>query len=629
MSLNSGDIIVDRYQIDRLLGRGGFSQTYLARDMIFPSNYLCVVKEIKSLSHEPVVLEEVEKRFQIEADILARLDQHDCIPKLFAYFKENGNFYLVQEYIEGNELSQELKLGKPLSEAEVINLLTDILGVVNFVHRKHIIHRDIKPANLLRRKQDGKIVLIDFGSVKEIINLARTNTDSVKLTKSFGTIGYTPIEQVFGKPNFSSDIYAVGIIGIQSLTGLDPANQLQTDEYGEILWRHFASNINPRLANILDKMVRQDFKHRYQSVAEVLQDIKSLIKPSDRSAAEVIQDLQDNGNWGENSLLSPTSYPLATKKVTSYNQTNKLYPSIRKTSLNWQVIDTLNGHSGSVESVAISPDGEILASGSHDRTIKLWHLPDRREICTLNGHNDRVSAVVFSPDGKVIVSGSYDQNIKLWQVEKEEEFYTIKGNCKWITCLAISRDGETLVSGSSDGTIKLWHFKHGKELGTIKAHNEHINAIAISTDGKIFASVSSDGKVKLWDFQTGEKLKTFGDGLLRINFFCSVAFSPDGKRLVKGRVDGTIHLWDLAQKRELGMLKGHKHKVLTLAFNPDGETFASGSSDRTIKIWQVGNRESIATLTDHLKEVYTLAFTPDGQMLVSGSMDKTIKIWGW
>ncbi|MCP2732180.1 WD40 repeat domain-containing serine/threonine-protein kinase [Limnofasciculus baicalensis] len=617
-------LLRERYRAVKLIGQGGFGRTFLAVDGDKPSVPQCVIKQFFPQFKGTNNREKAAELFEQEAVRLEVLGKHSQIPELLAHFTQDRRQYLVQEFIDGQNLAEVLEIEGAFRESQIIDLLSSLLPVLDFIHSHNIIHRDIKPENIIRRSfaslEKGectiktRLVIVDFGAAKSVIATVITHKGT-----SIGTPEFIAPEQVKGKAVYASDLYSLGVTAIHLLTHVDPVRLFDTGE-NIWVWRNYLVNnpVSDELGYILDKLLQHATNRRYQS------------------AADVLQDLERNGTADirMGKILPLTSHPLPLTfnllptKTGSYTQITKLSPPLRKISLNWQVIHTLKGHFGSVESIAISPDGEILASGSTDRKIKLWHLLDRREICTLTGHNDRVSAVVFSPDGKVIVSGSYDQNIKLWQVEKQEEILTIKGNSKWITCLAISPDGETLVSGSSDGTIKLWNSLAGKELRTIKGHNEHINAMAISSDGGILASVSGDGTVKLWDFQTGAEIHTFGDGLLRLGFFCSVAFSPDGRILATGKIDGTIHLWDLVEMREFLMLKGHKNRVRTLAFSPDGEIFASGSMDRTIKIWQVGYREAIASFTDHLQEVYTVAFSPDGRMLVSGSMDKTIKIWG-
>ncbi|NEQ21037.1 MAG: serine/threonine protein kinase, partial [Microcoleus sp. SIO2G3] len=219
----SGKIIGGRYQIISPLGGGGFGTTFVAEDKHLPGHPQCVVKQLKPKTNDtPSVLQAARRLFEREARVLYQLGNHPQIPRLFAHFEEDQEFYLVQEFIEGHELRQELLVGQPLGEAQVITLLQEILEILAFVHQQDVIHRDIKPSNLIRCKHDGKLVLIDFGAVKQIGTQVINPQGQTSLTIAVGSPGYMPSEQLAGKPRFCSDIYAVGILGIQAVTGLHP-----------------------------------------------------------------------------------------------------------------------------------------------------------------------------------------------------------------------------------------------------------------------------------------------------------------------------------------------------------------------------------------------------------------------
>ncbi len=281
----------NRFEIVKQLGSGGSGDTYLAIDLDLPGRPHCVVKHFHPKDPNPAVLPIAKSLFDREAEVLYQLgNDHDQIPRLFAHFNEDGDFYLVQEFIDGHALTQEIVPGQRLSESVVLNLLKDILEVLAFVHQNNIIHRDIKPQNLMRRHSDQKIVLIDFGSIKKIGALG------AGLTISVGTPGYMPSEQAKGKPKLCSDIYAVGMIGIQALTGLIP-EQLQEDpNTGEVLWRDKVQ-ISDALANILDTMVRDRFSQRYQSAAEALQALNSDLALSQSSQSGGIKQNTDDSYW--------------------------------------------------------------------------------------------------------------------------------------------------------------------------------------------------------------------------------------------------------------------------------------------------------------------------------------------
>jgi serine/threonine protein kinase len=299
--LIQGTVLRNRYQIIEHLGSGGFADTYLAKDRDLPGHPKCVVKNLKPTSPDPAVLPIARRLFETEAQVLYLLGQHDRIPKLFAHFEENSEFYLVQEFVDGHDLSKELVPGKRFSEAEVIELLQEILEILSFVHQRNIIHRDIKPHNLMRRQTDKKIVLIDFGAVKEIGSLAVNTLGQVRSTIAIGTPGYMPYEQANREPRFCSDIYAIGMVAIQALTGLLPQQLLQDPTTGELVWRSYVQ-VNDKLTQILDKMVRHHFSQRYQSADEVLQAIKSL-SPQSKSTLPPLGNTPPAGSFPQPLLL--------------------------------------------------------------------------------------------------------------------------------------------------------------------------------------------------------------------------------------------------------------------------------------------------------------------------------------
>ncbi|WP_017316865.1 serine/threonine-protein kinase [Mastigocladopsis repens] len=270
-----GNILVGRYQIISHLGGGGFGETFVACDTQLPGSPQCVVKKLKPQANDPETLQTARRLFDTEAQVLYKLGIHDRIPQLLAYFEENQEFYLVQEFIEGHDLSQEIIPGKPLSQDQVICLLQEVLDILEFVHQQKVIHRDINPRNIIRRKLDDKLVLIDFGAVKQITTQVIIPSGKIKFTVAIGTPGYIASEQAQGNPKFSSDIYALGILAIQALTGLSP-EQLEIDaETSEIVW-HNHTSVSEDFAKVLDKMVCYDFRQRYSSAGVALQALQDL-----------------------------------------------------------------------------------------------------------------------------------------------------------------------------------------------------------------------------------------------------------------------------------------------------------------------------------------------------------------
>lgn len=271
-------ILGGRYHILEHLGGGGFGQTYLAADQHLPGNPHCVVKRLQPRTTDSVSMESARRLFNSEAEALHILGNHDQIPFLLAHFEEKSQFYLVQEYIEGALLTEEIHSGNQLPEQQVIDLLQDLLTTLCTVHHHQVIHRDIKPSNLIRRARDGKVVLIDFGSVKQINSQPLEQQGQVSITVAIGSLGYMPNEQLAGQPCLSSDIYAVGILALQALTGLDPRRLPKDPRTSELMWRELVS-INPAFADVLDTMVRYDFRQRYASAKEALDALNKAVTP--------------------------------------------------------------------------------------------------------------------------------------------------------------------------------------------------------------------------------------------------------------------------------------------------------------------------------------------------------------
>jgi hypothetical protein len=259
-------------------------------------------------------------------------------------------------------------------------------------------------------------------------------------------------------------------------------------------------------------------------------------------------------------------------------------------------VSTLSGHTNWVRSVAFSPNGQFLASGSWDTTIKLWDVAGGREVRTLTGHTDWVNSVAFSPNGQFLASGSWDTTIKLWEVASGREVRTLTGHTDWVLSVAFSPDGRLLASGSCgkfdshgnciQGEVKLWEVTSGREVRTLTGHTDWVNSVAFSPNGQFLASGSDDKTIKLWDVATGSLVRTLAG---HSSIVTSVAFSPNGQFLASGSWDTTIKLWKVTNGMEVRTLTGHTGWVLSVAFSPDGQLLASGSGDKTIKLWDISD----------------------------------------
>src|SRR5919199_425449 len=652
-SCGSQLLLQERYRALKLIGQGGFGRTFLAVDEGQPSKPYCIIKQFFPQAQGIANRQKAAELFEQEAVRLEELGQHPQIPQFLAHFEQENRQYLVQEFIEGQNLAQVLKAEGIFGEKQIRDLLNSLLPVVEFIHTRNVIHRDIKPENILRR-HDGQLVLVDFGAAKYATGtaLARTGT-------AIGSAGYAAPEQAGGKAVFSSDLYSLGVTCLHLLTQTEPFD-LYSFSDATWVWRNYLSRaVSRRLSQVLDKMVAMATSRRFQSAIEVLDALNSPIYP--RTTTPKVTPVQSATPFPQARFAPPSNLPIQ----------------------NWRCVDTLKGHTQSIRSLAITPDGEILASGSDDKTIKIWQLATGQELCTLRGHSKAVCAIAISPDGEILASGSEDKTIKLWQLSKGMQIGTLTlGN--WFSkdsgcvySVAMSPQEQMLASLDNSGTVKLWNLKTGQEIRRLQGDTSWINAIAISPTGQTLVTASGDS-IQLWNLRTGRQFRILSG---HKSWVRTVTFSPDGQTLASGSDDATIKLWHLKSGQELCTLRGHLRSIYSVAFSPiyqlfpdtdvsqvgrssgdyppqaalEQVTYSAGerkasaapstkpfaktqelqvrqilgstSDDQTIKLWDTSTGQELCTLSGHASWVHAIAFSPDGQTLVSAGGDSMIYIW--
>ncbi|KAJ5708179.1 hypothetical protein N7488_007980 [Penicillium malachiteum] len=298
------------------------------------------------------------------------------------------------------------------------------------------------------------------------------------------------------------------------------------------------------------------------------------------------------------------------------------YPMVEE---NWSAcLQTLEGHSSSVYSIAWSPDGSRLASGSSDNTVRVWDPTTGQSVSTLEGHGSSVYSIAWSPDGSRLASGSDDKIVRIWDPATGQSVSTLEGYSHLVNSIAWSPDGNQIASGSWDMTVRIWDLATGQSVSTLKGHSSSVNSIAWSPDGSQLASGSSDNTVRVWDPTTGQSVSTLEGYSSSVN---SIAWSPDGSRLASGSSDNTVRVWDPTTGQSVSTLEGHSSSVNSIAWSPDGNQIASGSWDMTVRIWDLATGQSVSTLEGHSSLVYSITWSPDGNQIASGSWDTTVQIW--
>jgi WD40 repeat protein len=297
------------------------------------------------------------------------------------------------------------------------------------------------------------------------------------------------------------------------------------------------------------------------------------------------------------------------------------------------VIRIFKGHTDLIDSVAISPNGKYIVSGSDDETIKLWDINTGELLRSFEGHTDEVWSATISPNGKYIVSASGDETIKLWDIKTGRLIRRFKGHVEPIQVVAITKNGKYIISGSNDKTIKLWNIKNGRLVMSFEGHKGPVRSVTITPNRKYIVSGSWDDTIKLWNINTGKLIKSFKGHKDDVS---SVAITPNGKYIVSGSSDNTIKLWNIKTGRWIRSFKGHTNSVWSVAITPNGKNIVSGRFDNTIKLWDINTRKILRNINTgkilrnfegHTDEVWSVTITPNGKYIVSGSFDNTIKLW--
>jgi len=613
--IHPGLLLQNRYQVLQPLGKGGFGQTFEVDDG-------GIVKVLKVLNLERFYTRETYQKaislFQREAAVLSRLN-HPGIPRVepdgyFTLAEDSGEilYCLVMEKIDGINLKKWMRSrdNQPITQEQAIAWLEQLADILTQLHQQDLIHRDIKPSNILL-KPNGQLVLIDFGAVREI-----TDTYLQKQAKNVtGTViisvGYTPPEQAEGQSVPQSDFFALGRTLVYLLTGQHPTDFNKDTRTGKLSWRDGAAQVSTEFAGLIDYLMATFPGNRPQTPRMIRRCLKDITTP--------LLALADTPND-----KSSTASASVTHKEQSFPaKTSSSIPKISPTNP-WQKVQlrrTLSGHKDIVRAVAITPDGQIMVSGSYDKTIRLWELPSGKLLRTLSGHTHRVTCIATSPDGRLLVSSSYDRTIKLWELPSGELQYTFPRHSGIVRYIAFSPDGQTLIS-TSDSEIKLWVVGTSQLLRPLTGGLLSARIGTFSPDGKTCIIGRLDGNLELWNPYSGERLRVHSS---RSGGITSIAFSADSRTLASssGR---TIELWEPHLNKRLYAFSTHLNRITSVAFSADSRTLASGS-DKIIELWNWHTGERLRTLSGHSNYIRSVAFSPDGSLLVSGSDDKTIKIW--
>jgi serine/threonine protein kinase len=639
---------------------GGFGKTYLAQDSD-KLNEPCVIKQLAPRIETNWALKKAVELFEKEAQRLQELGEHPQIPKLLAYFEQEHCLYLVQQFIDGQNLLEEFNSRhsedgrlRCYSEKEIREFLLNLLPVIKFIHDSGVVHRDIKPQNIIRRnspkKLMGDLVLIDFGSSKQLKPKLQ-----LKIGTSIGSHGYSPIEQIRdGLAYPASDLFSVGATCFHLMTGISPFQLWTEHGYGWISnWeQYFNYPISHTSRNILHKLLQKDIEQRYQCAGEVIADLQQpqkypvLLPPLVYAKQQVIPPTEIPAIPRKYTKLKSLLMAIAAitifiagefwywsnrqgkvETIVPLSKTQKPMNQPSSFQIRLAAFETLYLNYDSVSSLAIAPDSKTIVTNSIFG-VKLWSLVTLQEISVFDAHNLKVNVVAINPDGTKFVSAGDDRTIKIWNLATGQEIRTLSAHKESIHALAFSPDGKILASGGDDNSVKLWNIITGKEIVSFNKHSSAINSLSFDSTGKMLASSSFDGTIKIWDTTTQKLLGTLPNNssqVSTVNFIQKAGKTSNNA--VIGSYNNAIRMWNPTTGEIIRTWRGHSQSVTSTAVSTQNNLLASGSSDKTIKLWNLHTGELLTTLRGHSEAVESLAFNSDGNILVSCAADRTIKIW--
>lgn len=598
------------------------------RNLDIPHPY-AEIFEVKDLeeSETPKVLKVLKNNstrlvelFNQEANILSHLMRHAGIPRAedqFSVSLSNGQelHCLLMEKIEGQNLEQWLEQNQQVSQEQALNWLQQLVEILDYVHQNEFFHRDIKPSNIMR-KPDGQLVLIDFGTAREV---SETVINGQNVTVVYSD-GYTAPEQIQGQAVPQSDFFALGRTFVHLLTGRRPNRFSIDSQTKQLTWRDSAPQVSSSLADFIDELMAASVEQRPQSTQIILQRIHEIngntstthLTPSPSSRL---------GWWGVGLTIGLTISGLwvSILNVRSNSPTADQFSAIA--SCRSPVADD-------VSAIDFSPDGKYIVTASLDKTIRVLTGTSPKKLVTCQQHTAGVVAVKFSPDGTYLASASLDATAGLGVMSKDGSISNFKFlyHNRPVVAIDFSRDGRFLATASTDGSVQIWNAKNYQTVAFLK-DNAYVRAVSFSPDGRYLATVNLDNEVRVWDWNNHKFDQKFIP-LLQKNIV-AVAFNPkNGKYLATASADGTVQVWDTTNYKEIARLK-HQTYVMAIQFSPNGRYLATVSLDNKAKVWSWEmDRKGQKSLSLPQDNVVAVAFSPrDGKYLATASDDGTGQVW--
>ena len=658
------------YRLLRLLGKGGFADVYLGEHV-----YLKTQAAIKILLIR--LAGELTESFVKEARTIAHLD-HPHIVRVLDFGVEDNIPFLAMSYAPNGTMRQHYSQGTILPLTSIVSYVKQIAAALQYAHDEKLIHRDVKPENLLLGRNND-ILLSDFGIALVTQSASYQSTQGI-----VGTVAYMAPEQIQGKSRPASDQYSLGVVIYEWLSGHRPFYGVFTELCAQHMFapppplREKMPELSPAVEEVVMTALAKEPQRRFANVrafATALEQAADsaafrvfptsppvstpstpkplgapvLTPPNARPANTPVPDTATPPSPLTSSLSGSSAVsqpPMGSKRrvprrlvlgglgiaglaavgggvtwlVLSQKQVIQKRPRPRLET----ILYIYKGHHAYVQTLAWSPDGKRIASGSGDKTVQVWDALTGGHAFNYSDHAGVVWAVAWSPDGKSIASGGVDNTVQVWDALTGGHVFTHHGHTAAVAAIAWSPDGTRIASASYDHTVQVWDTSTGNQVFTYHGHTAAVAAIAWSPDGTRIASASYDYTVQIWDAANGRHVLAYRGHIKELR---AVAWSPDGKLIVSGGYDNTAQVWDALTGVTIYTYLGHGGYVNGVVWSPDGKRIASGSGDKTVQVWDASTGNHAFTYQGHVGYVFTVGWSPKGQHIASGASDSTVRVW--
>jgi serine/threonine protein kinase len=595
-----------RYRVLEILGEGGFGKVYKVEDRQL-NNRLLAIKRLDLASVPTKEHQQAIRSFEQEAIILGSL-MHPNLPRIYEYFVENGNYYLVMDFIEGETLHGRLQRlpSHLLPAAKVVNIGIQLATVLDYLHTRQppIIFRDLKPENIMITFKD-EVYLIDFGIVRHF--KPGQSSDTIK----WGTPEYAAPEQIRGQQtSIRSDIYSLGAVLHQLLSGDIPTFP---PNFAPL---KFTGPAQVDLGKLVTRMLEPDKQARPASMAEIKKELERIAQALQQGATTAGKQSSQTNKKARIGAPQPQPAPPRQKPQP---------PPPPPLKARGDLLHIYRQHSDAIRALAWSPDGDKLASAGEDRQVHVWQALSGKPIFTYQQHTRAVNALAWSPNSRYLASASNDYGVHIWQAASGKSLRCYQEHTHWVQALSWSSDGRLIASGDAAHQIHLWDAHSGQRNRLYQDHKEGILALAFSPDARLIASADQGGEIHLWEVASGVVRAVLKGHTRAVN---ALAFSPDSKQLASASSDRTVALWETTGGKQIATYTAHARMVNAVVWLPTGKLIASASKDQTVQLWDCSTRQTLFTYRGHTSGVSALACSPDGSYLASASGDApVIHVW--